>query len=77
MFRFRVPCKHCQRTGICMAGDDQVSSCHLCLLDSQRFSLVDKIYRLLGMRHPEPSLPTSPGEPKRVRCCMCLGRGGL
>ncbi len=74
---FRVPCKHCQRTGICTAGDDQGGSCHLCLLDSQRFSLVDKIYRLLGMRRPESPVPTSPDEPKRVLCCICRGRGRL
>ena len=74
---FRVPCKHCQRTGVCTAGDNQGGSCHLCLLDSQRFSLVDRMYRLLGMRRPEPPVPTSPDEPNRVLCCICRGRGGL
>ena len=73
--RILVPCNHCGRTGVCTTGDDQGNSCGLCLTDASTPTLFDRLWRMLGMQRRDYSSPGSNGEPTRVRCCVCRGRG--
>ena len=75
--RVFVPCKHCGRTGVCTIGDDQGNSCGLCLTDANTPTMLDRLWRLLGIQRRDYSSPGSTGKPRRVRCCVCRGRGVL
>ncbi len=71
--RTRLPCQHCDRTGICTSGETPGTSCRVCVLDAQRGGFVSGILRLLGLARSDPRDPNAESVASPVQCSHCRG----